>query len=382
MKNSFDIIELNEDSSFLYIITRRPVGYLPSAISNDNGSSGLHGLNKPDFFVVDSIIGNYINQRFNDLQKSEETYVFKRYRSNGKGGEFTTDGDKLFINYNTKYNEEQGAGFMSNLRHETEHAVQFEYGELGFDVSVSPHGTWEQSAINFDLDDEYKAREFGYSSSTIGSNPDRNVKYSWLYAINPSTGEKYSKEEKINFLQKEKGYSNLSRTPVNNPNTEKIKNNTQYILPYRERNYGKSYNNSLLFDHKQFHVLTDSIIIGDTIKCDEIGMLPNTFKVFKRHNEILSYSIYGNKWIRNKKKHCFEIVIDSVKVNENFEYVKIGHNKYLEIIHKPDEHNLKINVVRFKKKKDNAWLKENNEKWFQVDYELIRIIVKDNVYQE
>ena len=66
MKNSFDIIELNEDSSFLYIITRRPVGYLPSAISNDNGSSGLHGLNKPDFFVVDSIIGNYmvVGQRY------------------------------------------------------------------------------------------------------------------------------------------------------------------------------------------------------------------------------------------------------------------------------------------------------------------------------
>ena len=111
-------------------------------------------------------------------------------------------------------------------------------------------------------------------------------------------------------------------------------------------------------------------------------MLPNTFKIFKRHNEILSYSIYGNKWIRNKKKHCFEIVIDSVKVNENFEYVKIGRNKYLEIIQKSNAHDLRINIVRLNKKKNSSWLKENNEKWFQVDYELKRIIVKDNVYKE
>lgn len=220
---------------------------------------------------------------------------------------------------------------------------------------------------------QLQSQDFSKKPCKIPNKDILNVKLDSLiekaYYLNPDEGIKIVFTLKVDSI-------------VNNPNTEKIKNNTQYILPYRERNYGKSYNNSLLFDHKQFHVLTDSIIIGDTIKCDEIGMLPNTFKVFKRHNEILSYSIYGNKWIRNKKKHCFEIVIDSVKVNENFEYVKIGHNKYLEIIHKPDEHNLKINVVRFKKKKDNAWLKENNEKWFQVDYELIRIIVKDNVYQE
>lgn len=109
-------------------------------------------------------------------------------------------------------------------------------------------------------------------------------------------------------------------------------------------------------------------------------MFPNTFKIFKRNNEIFAYSIYGNKWIRNKKKHCFEIVIDSVIVNEDFEYVGIGHNKYLEIIQKPDSQGAIINIVKLKKKKNSAWLKENNEKWFQVDCELKRIMVKENVY--
>lgn len=143
-----------------------------------------------------------------------------------------------------------------------------------------------------------------------------------------------------------------------------------------------SYSSHIPFDNECFQSPTDSIVIGDTIKCDEIGMSPNSFKVFKRHNKIIAYSVYGNKWIRNKKNHRFEIVIDSVKVNENFEYVRIGHNKYLEIIQKSKAHDFRINIVRLKKMKNSAWLKENNEKWFQVDYELKRVIVKDDVYQE
>ena len=80
------------------------------------------------------IVNSDFQLRFNDLKASEETYVFNGYNGAGKkGGEFTTDGDKLYINYNTCRNDEQGTHSLVNLRHETEHAVQFEYGEVGFD---------------------------------------------------------------------------------------------------------------------------------------------------------------------------------------------------------------------------------------------------------
>ena len=48
----------------------------------------------------------------------------------------TTDGEKLYINYSAEQKQKDGEGdgstVFSVLRHEIEHAVQFEYGELGF----------------------------------------------------------------------------------------------------------------------------------------------------------------------------------------------------------------------------------------------------------
>ena len=175
------------------------------------------------------IVNSDFRVRFNDLKTSEETYVFNGYKAVGeKGGEFTTDGDKLFINYNIWRNEEQGTHSLVNLRHETEHAVQFEYGEIGFDRTNNPEGNWEHSAVNFDLMDEVKARDIGYFGWMWSSDPNKNVRNSWVAYSN-------SDLEKIEHLSKSEFYKNCSPTPLNNTNTTKIKTSTQYMLPHRPR---------------------------------------------------------------------------------------------------------------------------------------------------
>ena len=175
------------------------------------------------------IVNSDFRVRFYDLKKSDETYVFRGYEDvGGKGGEFTTDGDRLFINYNIWSNEEQGTNSMVNLRHETEHAVQFEYGEVGFDRTNNPEGSWEYSGVNFDLMDEVRARDIGYSGWIWNSDPDINVRNSWI-----AYGD--SDQKKMDHISNSDAYKNCSRTPLNNSNTTKIKTPTQYMLPHRPR---------------------------------------------------------------------------------------------------------------------------------------------------
>jgi hypothetical protein len=170
-------------------------------------------------------------QNYKILKKSEETYVFKGYEG-VETGEFTTDGNKLYINYNFNKSKKQGTNAYTNLRHETEHGVQFEYGEIGFDNQgrVTPNGTpdWTSSATKFDIIDEYGAREAGYNGTTLNSDPNKNVRNSWLYGG-------HTKEEKINHLKQSEAYKDLPIGPVNNQNITKIKTSTQYMLPYKPR---------------------------------------------------------------------------------------------------------------------------------------------------
>ena len=170
------------------------------------------------------IINSDFRVRFNDLKASEETYVFNGYKGDGeKGGELTTDGDKLYINYNTWINDEQGTHGLVNLRHETEHAVQFEYGEVGFEKK--DNGKWH--VINNDLLDEVNARDFGYSGFMWNSDPEKNVRNSWSGTT----------QEKIDHLSRQKSYEEWSASPQNNINETKIKTETQYMLPHRQRSY-------------------------------------------------------------------------------------------------------------------------------------------------
>lgn len=178
--------------------------------------------------AVERVFRSEFRIRFYDLKKSSETYVFKGYFNREKnGGEVTTNGEKIFINYNKAYKKDQGTGRLAHLRHETEHAVQFEYGEVGFDKGSS--STWECSTINFDITDETKARDFGYSIGPLGllqsSKHERTFRDDWLNPDIPF-------EEKIAHLQRT--YC-LEPKAISNSNNQRIKNESQYMLPYRER---------------------------------------------------------------------------------------------------------------------------------------------------
>ena len=179
-----------------------------------------------DMVIVstEKLINKDFRIRFNDLKKSEETYVFRNYYDcNKKGGELTTDGNKLFINYNRCRNENQGSDVLVNLRHETEHAIQFEYGEIGFSRSTTME---DFTSENFDLMDEVNARDFEKCGLTLSSN--------LLSVYNSWNG---TDDEKKAHLAKSKAYENIHRDVRNNKNMDKIKTEIKYMLPHRERSY-------------------------------------------------------------------------------------------------------------------------------------------------
>ncbi len=176
------------------------------------------------------IVNKDFRIRFDDLKASSEIYVFNGYYDKqSNGGELTTDGKKLYINYNICSNKTQGTNCFVNLRHETEHAVQFEYGEIGFDRSNNPNGNWDNSAINQDLMDEVNARDVGYAGFVWNSQPDENVRNSWMtYGVD-------NNQKKMSHLQESKAYQSWSTSPLNNTNETKIQTSTQYMLPHRQR---------------------------------------------------------------------------------------------------------------------------------------------------
>jgi RHS repeat-associated protein len=169
---------------------------------------------------------------FNTLKKSEETYVFNGAKN--QKNELTTDGNKLFINYSFSSSSSQGTNWANNMKHETEHAMQFEHGEVGFELFDTggplggdgvyyPNNEWK--AVNFDLDDEIKARDKGYEGSVLNSNPNKNSKNSWKFGDNTI-------DEKKQALR-DAGYK--GEVPTNNPNHDKVKTSHQFMLPYRPR---------------------------------------------------------------------------------------------------------------------------------------------------
>lgn len=296
------------------------------------------------FVNIAKIFDKTFRQNFKILKNSNETYVFSK---NTTHSNFTTDGDKLYINYDIKSNSEQGTNAFVNLRHETKHGIQFEHGEVGFDNGgrTKPDGTpdWTNSAI-FDIYDEIEARDAGYSGFTWNSDPNKNVRNSWLYGEN-------SIEEKIkNLQQNSKNYRNIPVERVNNTNTTKIKNSIQYKLPYV--GYGKSHKDICLIKYY-----------------DDLLMPPYYKKFFMRNDSIFVYNIYSKY---NYSNHSYEDIIDSVKLLD-WSFIKVGKNKYIESyidmgdsVHK---------LVKFRKKAKTKWLKKNN-KWVNADYELKPIFFK------
>lgn len=189
-------------------------------------------------------------QNFKILKNSEETYVFNK----GQEGEnnFKTNGEKLFVNYsiNEKQKKEEGQSIYSNLNHETTHAVQFEYGELGFEKIGN-----EWSAINYDIMDEYEAHY--NQNKTFGWNVSGSPSELWINA---------SQEQKIESLQKT--YTDLPINSTNNDNKQRIKNGIMYAKPYQPRSHiGKMYYtpNLTCIDYIPINVRNLSTRRNDTI---------------------------------------------------------------------------------------------------------------------
>ena len=170
-------------------------------------------------------------KQFKELKKSDETYVFRKNKEGNNN--FTTDGNKLYINYSMDDNGESkkaGQTIFTHLRHETTHGIQFEYGELGF-VYNKQDNYW--MPINYDIMDEYEAfnsQNYGFRWNTI----DKSTRDIW-------TRKSTTTEYKIDALKK--AYPLIPLEPLENTNTEKRKDTKCYALPHRQRfSYGQSYN--------------------------------------------------------------------------------------------------------------------------------------------
>ena len=96
------------------------------------------------------------------LEQSDELYAFqfvKKGEADPLKGGFHTDGHKLIIGYTTGKSG-FGLGKLSALFHETEHARQFEDGEIGFRFTSSG---WSADRT-YDIIDEAKAWMFSFNA--------------------------------------------------------------------------------------------------------------------------------------------------------------------------------------------------------------------------
>ncbi len=178
------------------------------------------------YTFCERIVNKDFRSKFNELKKSEETYVFNF--NTEANNSFSTDGDKLFINYSDKIKDNDGnilegenrGGYnaFSNLRHETTHGVQFEHGELGFWYNENVSNWWP---IFYDVHDELEAHVSGAG------------KFTWDATTLRSEFQSASKEKQMNSMKKT--YPDIEQDmKLNNPEG-KIKNDKYFILPYKSR---------------------------------------------------------------------------------------------------------------------------------------------------
>jgi RHS repeat-associated protein len=163
------------------------------------------------YVAVMCVINKDFRNNVNKLAASKETYVFN-YSKKG-GNDFSTDGNKLFINYDGKAKD----GPLAMLAHEATHAVQFEHGEMGFE---NTSGKWDP--VSYDLMDEVKAYDAQASWNPSKLNND------WLDLIVSDKQEKIANTGLYETIKNNK-------TSINNTSTEKIKNHQYYCLPHQKR---------------------------------------------------------------------------------------------------------------------------------------------------
>jgi len=176
----------------------------------------------------------HFEKSFNELEASSETYVFN---FNTKGNsKLSTNGKKLFINYSiTSDLRKNGDNIFSVLKHETEHGMQFQHGEIGFAVSldIGKDGKMftEWKPVNYDINDELNATTIGFENGFVMN--AQSVRGQW----GNEGSEVETRQQQINWLRDIKDYRNLSGDFNVNTNREKIQTSTRYQMPYTLRNF-------------------------------------------------------------------------------------------------------------------------------------------------
>ena len=184
---------------------------------------------------LERIFNSYFRKTFRELKESSETYVFRKHSYNGLSHfscEGTPENAKLYINYGMGDEQKKARETMfSQLCHESEHARQFEHGELGFshstknisialpnkaNISVSID-FW--SPIAYDLNDEIKAHE----ASTMG--------FRWRISEYDAQN---SDENKKKYLKLASAYNILPEISLNITFPEKRKDSHGYYLPFKQ----------------------------------------------------------------------------------------------------------------------------------------------------
>jgi RHS repeat-associated protein len=174
-------------------------------------------------------------KQFRELRKSEETYVYNKVEGEGEGNT-TTDGERIFINYSHSIEgKKSGNGKLTSLFHETEHAIQFEHGELGF---VNTPIGW--TPVFRDITDELKAFQAG--SRAPGSIYKRDGKQtmagemkSIANDLNSVNAIEEKKQILLKYYGKDSGYENLSPFLINSSSSNRIQTNKYFVRTYKPR---------------------------------------------------------------------------------------------------------------------------------------------------
>ena len=180
---------------------------------------------------LERIFNSYFRKTFRELKESSETYVFRKHSYNGLS-HFSCEGKpenaKLYINYGMGDEQKMAREtIFSQLCHESEHARQFEHGELGFEYRpIIIEYLWfckpiiidRWKPMAYDLTDEIKAHD----ASTLGFRW-RASEYSVLNSY----------ESKKEYLKLVSTYNQLKDFQLNITFSEKRKDSHAYYLPFK-----------------------------------------------------------------------------------------------------------------------------------------------------
>lgn len=282
--------------------------------ANNETKKLLRILNGPDYMTFSYITLTIRNHHLINKKYSVQPFVrWKKLKINNqdrnKIKEYLEDSLGHPMDDNGK-SKGEGQTIFSNLRHETTHAYQFEYGEIAFECNQN--GYWEPA--NYDIMDEYEAhtnQNFGFTwGLKQGSSRER-----W-------TRSSTSVDEKIKALEATPSYRGLPTGPCNNENTIKIKDNKCYSLPNRKRpTVGKSYgiSTTLITDigYPDFDWFYIDAFYKDTIF---------SFKISISKNMVVSCDTFihlnSRWWLKTSNFHNQIVVQRFRKVRPSEEFIK------------------------------------------------------------